>query len=81
MPDLYTIEAMTTLTGITGFRLEALFDTSLPLGGPGRANNGNFVLTEFTVDAAPVPEPAACASLSVLGLAGFAAWRRRSAAR
>ena len=31
---------------ITGVRLEALPDPSLPQGGPGRAPNGNFVITE-----------------------------------
>ena len=33
--------------GITGLRLEALPDSSLVNQGPGRANNGNFVLTEL----------------------------------
>ncbi|MFK7767246.1 MAG: PSD1 and planctomycete cytochrome C domain-containing protein [Mariniblastus sp.] len=32
---------------ITAFRLEALPDKSLPKQGPGRASNGNFVVTEF----------------------------------
>ena len=44
--DLYTVTATTTNTGITGLRIETLVDPSLPFGGPGRANNGNFVLTE-----------------------------------
>ncbi|HEX2749745.1 MAG TPA: DUF1549 domain-containing protein, partial [Verrucomicrobiales bacterium] len=34
---------------IAGFRLEALPHESLPAKGPGRAGNGNFVLTEFAV--------------------------------
>ena len=33
---------------ITAIRLEALADEALPAGGPGRAGNGNFVLTEFS---------------------------------
>jgi hypothetical protein len=45
--DTYTITADTKLTGITGIRLEVLADPSLPAKGPGRANNGNFVLSEF----------------------------------
>ncbi len=68
--NVYTITAQTALTGITGIRLETLTDSSLPNNGPGRAANGNFVLTEFKVDqqAAPVPEPssillAACAGI------------------
>jgi hypothetical protein len=49
----YTVMARTSLKGITGFRLEALADPNLPFYGPGRAGNGNFVLTEFSVDASP----------------------------
>ena len=33
--------------GITGIRLEALPEPSLPQSGPGRAPNGNFVITEI----------------------------------
>ncbi|MEO8428700.1 MAG: DUF1549 and DUF1553 domain-containing protein, partial [Verrucomicrobiota bacterium] len=46
--DTYTIECETDLEGIRGFRLEILDDSSLRLG-PGRAPNGNFVLSEFSV--------------------------------
>jgi hypothetical protein len=53
----YTISVKTTLTNITGFRLEVLRDPNLPAFGPGRAKNGNFVLTQFTVEAAPMNEP------------------------
>ncbi len=44
----------TELTGITGFKLEALTDPSLPGMGPGRgdAQRTNFVLNSFTVTAA-----------------------------
>jgi mono/diheme cytochrome c family protein len=49
--SIYTVTARTSLKGITGFRLEALADPNLPSYGPGRADNGNFVLTEFTVEA------------------------------
>lgn len=49
----YTVRAKTDLTNITGFRLEALTDPNLPAFGPGRAPNGNFVLTAFSVEAAP----------------------------
>ncbi len=54
-PDVsqYTVTAKTRLKGITGFRLEALADANLPYNGPGRAASGNFVLTEFTVEAYP----------------------------
>jgi hypothetical protein len=52
--DVYTITARTTLRGITAVRLEALADPSLVKGGPGRAGNGNFALTDFRVTAAPL---------------------------
>jgi hypothetical protein len=46
----YTVIAETSLTGITGVRLEALEDASLPMGGPGMQTiNGNFVLSELEV--------------------------------
>jgi hypothetical protein len=50
--DHYTITTLTKLNGITGIRLEALPDSTLPGKGPGRGN-GNFVLTEFKVHAWP----------------------------
>lgn len=51
--DVYTVTAGTSLTGITGIRLEALTDPSLPQGGPGREpGTGNFVLSEFEVSIA-----------------------------
>jgi len=56
--DIYTVTAIITNTGITGIRLEALEDPSLPHDGPGRrGENGNFVLTEFQVSVAPVSTP------------------------
>jgi len=42
---------------IRAFRLEALTDPNLPAGGPGRATNGLFALTEFKVDAQSVADP------------------------
>ncbi len=45
--DTYTVIAPSDLKSITAFRLEALPDPSLPAGGPGRAGDGNFVLTDF----------------------------------
>ncbi|MCA9052796.1 MAG: DUF1553 domain-containing protein, partial [Planctomycetaceae bacterium] len=35
---------------IAGIRLDVLTDPALPAQGPGRADNGNFVLSEVTVD-------------------------------
>ena len=54
-----TISAETDLTGITGLRLEVLTDSRLPNNGPGRATDGNFVLNELELTAAPKAEPQA----------------------
>src|SRR5439155_17696151 len=54
-PETYTITAKTDLTGITAIRLEVLSDSRLPARGPGRASNGNLVLSEFKVTAEPQP--------------------------
>ncbi len=43
--DTYEITLKTDALGLTGLRLDVLGDQSLPKGGPGRATNGNFVLT------------------------------------
>lgn len=75
-PDTYTITAPTTLTGITGIRLEALEDPSLPYNGPGRfGENGNFVVSELTMDIAAVPEPSSIALLAI-GSIALAAYHR-----
>ena len=44
--DTYTLGFTNALAGVTGLRLEALPDESLPSKGPGRAGNGNFVVSE-----------------------------------
>ena len=41
----------TTLTNITGFRLEALTHPNLPYGGPGLVQKGSWLLKEFTCEA------------------------------
>jgi hypothetical protein len=57
----YVVTARTDLKGITAIRLEALSDSRLPTKGPGRAPDGNFVLTEFAVKAAPAADPSKAA--------------------
>ena len=52
-----TVTAETDLIGITGVRLEVLADASLPQNGPGRASDGNFVLNEIELIAAPKADP------------------------
>ncbi len=51
--DTYELSFSHLPTNVTGFRLEVLPDDSLPNKGPGRAGNGNFVLTEFIVKVLP----------------------------
>jgi Protein of unknown function (DUF1553)/Protein of unknown function (DUF1549)/Bacterial Ig-like domain (group 2) len=55
--DTYTVTLTTKLKDVTAIRLEVLPDDSLPAKGPGRAQNGNFVLHELTVKAAPTEKP------------------------
>jgi len=48
--DNYTVVSeVTSKAPITAIRLEVLTDSSLPMKGPGRAENGNFVLQELKV--------------------------------
>ncbi len=51
--DTYMLIVKNPPRGITAFRLEVLPDDSLPQKGPGRAGNGNFVLSEFVVKHKP----------------------------
>ena len=53
----YTVSARTALTGITGFRLEAMPDPAIEGGGPGLSDHGSFVVTEFEVHAASASRP------------------------
>lgn len=67
------IDFSTTIDDITGLRLEAIEDPSLPGGnGPGlHVANGNFLLTEMQFDSIVVPEPSTTL-LILCGLAGLA---------
>ena len=51
--DRFTVVAETTLSKVTAIRLETLSDKSLPAQGPGRADDGGFVLSHFAVASAP----------------------------
>ena len=46
-PSVYEILAPSPVTNITGIMLETLPDESLPRFGPGRNDDGNFVLSEL----------------------------------
>lgn len=65
--DVYTITASTDLKDITAIRLEALADPALPAGGPGRAPNGNFVLSELSMASAPKSDPSQFAPVTFSG--------------
>jgi hypothetical protein len=56
-PETYTITADTPLGQIKAVRLEVLNDPGLPRKGPGRAPDGNFVLSQIRATAAPQAEP------------------------
>ena len=55
--DTYTVVLRTDKPSIKGIRLETLKHKELSNSGPGRAHNGNFVLAEFSVFAAPADAP------------------------
>ena len=49
--DTFVLTIPTSLRGITAFKLEALPAASLANQGPGRADNGNYVLSEIKMQA------------------------------
>lgn len=54
---LYTVKADVNLSRITAVKLEALTHESLPMFGPGLAQDGNFVLAEIRANWAPLKTP------------------------
>jgi len=52
--DDYSVVIQTHQRGITGLRIEALAHEKLPKHGPGRADNGNFALSDVSVAVAPL---------------------------
>ncbi len=72
--DDYNVTIHTTLGGITAFKLEALPDDSFVNKGPGRSDNGNFVLTEVSLQdgGAPVVLHAVIADFSQGGFSAHA---------
>jgi hypothetical protein len=57
--DTYTLTFRNLPANVTAVRLEVLPDDSFPKRGPGRAGNGNFVLTEFQANVKPAEGDAA----------------------
>ena len=54
----YTVVADAPLERITGVRIQAMPDASLPRGGPGRDGYGHFRVTGFAADASPIGQGA-----------------------
>jgi len=52
--DIYTVRSRTRMQRVTAVRLQVLADERLPSKGPGRAANGNFVLSGLRVFATPL---------------------------
>jgi len=61
----YTLSVETPLQGITGLRLEALPDPSLPRGGPGRDGYGHFRVTGIRVEIQPASDSSGTAGQTV----------------
>lgn len=74
--ETYTLTFSKLPAGITAFRIDVLPDDSFPQKGPGRAGNGNFVLSEFIVETkagetkTAIPLQNASASYEQTGAAG-----------
>jgi len=53
--DSFVVNIKSKLIGITAFKLEALPDKSFVNNGPGRADNGNFVMSELKLQGSGKP--------------------------
>jgi hypothetical protein len=62
----YNLVLRTDLTDVTAIQIEALADDRLPSKGPGRAPNGNFVLSELKLSAAPADAAASAVDVTLL---------------
>ena len=71
--DTYRITVTTNWQDVVGFRLEALSGERLPERGPGRAPDGNFVLSEFSVEDASSNRIAWAAATATFEAPGFPA--------
>ncbi len=54
----YTFSAVSGVSRITALKIEALSDPSLPKNGPGRADNGNFALSNVQFRVSPPDQDA-----------------------
>jgi len=71
--DTYRITIKADLKDLAGLRLEALSGNKLPGHGPGRAADGNFVLTEFSVEDAHTNRIELAEATATFEAAGFPA--------
>ncbi|MFG0335077.1 MAG: DUF1553 domain-containing protein, partial [Maioricimonas sp. JB049] len=67
--DQYVLTVATEANGLAAVRIEALTHESLAKNGPGRAENGNFALTDLRITARPVGQPDAAAQPVILASA------------
>jgi mono/diheme cytochrome c family protein len=63
--DTYTFVILSDSPGISHLRIEALADPALVAGGPGRADNGNFALSDVRLSAAPRTDAAQTTSIEL----------------
>ncbi len=67
--ETYDLVARTDATNLRLLRLEALTHESLPFAGAGRAENGNFVLSEIEVHASSIADPTICVPINFVAAA------------
>ncbi len=63
--DTYSVTAVTDARRMVAVRLEVLTDSSLPKAGPGRADNGNFVLNSVVLKAGAKDKPGEAKAVSL----------------
>jgi len=71
--DTYRVTVTANWKDVSGFRLEALSGDKLPAHGPGRAADGNFVITEFSLEDAGTNRIALCEATATFEAARFPA--------
>src|SRR6266704_3363774 len=71
--DTYRITIKKNLKSVVRFRLEALSEEKLPGRGPNRATDGNFVVTEFSVEDANTNQIVLSEATATFAAPGFSA--------
>ncbi|MGH9834632.1 MAG: DUF1549 domain-containing protein, partial [Blastocatellia bacterium] len=65
----YIVKMKTGMKNITGFRVELLTDPNLPRTGPGRAPDGSFYFSEFSVEVVSPDKPDAVEKVALANVA------------